>query len=79
MSEEKNNSAENQAAEEMESEYPYDPRLYAETAIYVYASTEDIDTKIMQPSDARKVEELRLWSLRIAHYFMREIYTEIFS
>lgn len=71
---------EEQAAKEPEVDYiPYEPHDDIAAAYNALAAVEDFDLAIQTEADKRRIRQIKRMSLRIIHYHIKDLYTDIFS
>lgn len=52
---------------------------YVDTAMNVWFSLEDVDTLLMSKADAKRINNMKRKSLRIAAHYIDDIYSDIFD
>ena len=55
------------------------PVSYIDTAMNVLTGLEEMDTGMMSKEDFKRVRQMRRWSIRIAHFYLKEVYTDLVS
>jgi hypothetical protein len=58
-----------------------DDKDYAGEAYYLmqtYATVAELDTKIMNKAEARRIEQIKKYCLRVAHLHIKQVYEENF-
>ena len=53
------------------------PVSYVDTAMNVLTGLEEMDTGMMSKEDFKRVKQMRRWSIRIAHHYLREIFLDL--
>jgi hypothetical protein len=68
--------------EEIEADFEMDetsPADYVNMAMNVIANLEDVDTQIMSKAAAKRIQQMRYWSMRLAWYNLKDIYDSTFD
>jgi hypothetical protein len=55
----------------------FDPCTRAESAANIYSTFAEMDVEIMTAEDKKRVKEIRRMSIKIAHYYLKQIYDGI--
>lgn len=53
------------------------PNVLADSAAYLFQIFSDVDTAIMDRSDQKKIKDIKRMSLKVAHFYMKQIYDDL--
>ena len=80
MEDEKIEIDDTSANPDMEAELvPYSPHEEIASCFYALSAVDEMDSGIMSDADKRRIEQIKRYCLRIIHYHVKDLYTDLFE